>query len=154
MTEHEAEASEPIQHLGEEIVNFSVEVVRYRDFIARKRARQLLEEKALLSGVDSDDAVFEELMGTGIATGIGLGQQGTVSPVDVDEHVIRLVDQFPDSLPDSFISSLDVLTQTMILEGISFQDSMVNGGNQTIDKWTEEFHLLQALDPQHTNWIE
>ncbi len=151
MTNHESGNTDGIRELADMITTAGVTGLRYRDFIARKAARVFMDGIGL--GLENDDvgnAALEDVLGTGVATGMVLSATGKTTPEDVDEQTARLAGQMPDPLREP----LGAMMPHVIRHGIDFHRDEMMPGSARIEAWAAEFRLFKDADPRHELWGE
>ena len=146
MTQINRQENDPVSILAETTARTGVNFLRYRDFIGRKLARELLDEMGL-DAAEEDMDVLEEVMGTGVVNGLVLKWRGETSPAEIDARATVLVSPLPVSLQPG----MTTLMKRMVDYGMALSEELANGSDR-VRRWSDEFDLLQATDPDHRLW--
>ncbi len=134
---------DPIQELARSIAGFGLELVRKRDFMGHKVAREVMDEWDLSGSLDdTGDAALAEMFGTCVTTGIVLGMQGKTDEASVQEAVERLY----GDLPASLAPTMGRVIQLLIPRGVAFYENDLSQNSPKVQAWTAEFDLLRGSE--------
>ncbi len=146
MADSDRGAEPELRSLAEAIAGAGAEMARYRDFVARKAARRLMEQIGLiLPDDDTGNAAVEDLLGAAVATGVVLSGWGTTSQQAIDEHAARLTGKLPHvPLQEVF----GRLMPRAVAYGVDLHQYELVPGTPEIAAWTQEYQQLRQLNSE------
>lgn len=136
-------APEPVRDLAHIIAELGIGIIRQRDYLGRKVAREFMDEFGLSGSLDeTGDTALADTLGVCVTGGIVLGMRKETDEASMEEEISRL----NESLPAPLRASVGRLIPMLVSRGIAFHRDELTQNTPKVQNWIGEFQLLASSE--------
>jgi len=144
MTEFVGDAApEPIRDLARSVAELGIGIIRQRDYLGRKVAREFMDELGLSGSLDeTGDTALADMLGVCVTGGIVLGMKKETDEASLQGEISRL----NEGLPAPLRASVGRLIPMLVPKGIAFHRDELTQNTPKVQGWIKEFQLLASSE--------